>query len=155
MATRGPSIYTTQSLHSAWWWWEIGSCTLSIVSMGLVVYLLCQINGLAFHKWPFPIQPNSLLSVLTTEGKTSMLVPIASCISQLKWYHFSIRERRLTHLELFDNASQAVTAFALACVTIIALGIEPSTQQITHVLSREAPLNNVTSSIGRADLYQS
>ncbi|KAF2966525.1 hypothetical protein GQX73_g7072 [Xylaria multiplex] len=99
-----------------------------------------------------------------------MLVPIASCISQLKWYHFSIRERRLTHLELFDSASRgpwgalvflcslrapAIPAFALACVTIIALGIEPSTQQIIHVLSREAPLNNVTSSIGRADSYQS
>lgn len=164
------AIDSNQSLNSAWWWWEIASSILSLISLGLAIYLLSQVNGLALHKWPFPIQPNSLLSVLTTVGKASMLVSIASCISQLKWNHFSNRERRLNHLELFDSASRgpwgslmflyslrarAITASALAVVTIVALGIEPSAQQIIHVLSREAPLNNVTASIGRADSYQS
>ncbi|KAI0104248.1 hypothetical protein GGR51DRAFT_549509 [Nemania sp. FL0031] len=161
---------SNQSLDSAWWWWEIASLAVSVVSMGIAIYLLSQINGIALHEWPFPIQPNSLLSVLTTVGKASMLVPIASCMSQLKWHHFSIRERPLDHLELFDSASRgpwgalaflyslrasAITGFALALVTIVALGIEPSAQQIIHVLPREVALNNVTASIGRADSYQS
>ncbi|KAI0975609.1 hypothetical protein F4678DRAFT_417844 [Xylaria arbuscula] len=164
------TIWRNQMLNSAWWWWEIASSALSIISLGLSVYLLSQINRLPLNEWPFLIQPNSLLSIFMTVGKGSMLVPIASCISQLKWHHFLTQERCLHHLQLFDSASRgpwgasmflyslrapAITAYALALVTIISLAIDPSTQQIIHVLSREAPLNNVTATIGRADSYTS
>ncbi|KAI8626221.1 hypothetical protein F5Y19DRAFT_466598 [Xylariaceae sp. FL1651] len=164
------TAHKNQSLSSSWWWWEIASLVLCTISMGLVILLLVKINGLALQDWTFFLQPNSLLSVLTTVGKASMLVSVASCISQLKWDHFNTRERHLYHLELFDRASRgpwgslmllyglrtpAITAVALALVTVVAFGIEPSAQQIIQTLSREVPLNNVTANIGRADSYQS
>ncbi|TGJ84885.1 hypothetical protein E0Z10_g3890 [Xylaria hypoxylon] len=136
------AIRINQSLQSAWWWWEIVSSALSIVSMSLTIYLLSQINGLALHQWPFPIQPNSLLSVLTTVGKAKLF----DSASRGPWGALVF---------LYKLRAPAITSFALAWITIIALGIEPSAQQIIHVLSREVPLNNVTSSIGRADSYQS
>ncbi|KAI0007463.1 hypothetical protein F4779DRAFT_591789 [Xylariaceae sp. FL0662B] len=91
---------------SWWWWWEILAMILSIACMCILVVLLTKINNLPLQSWWLPIEPNSLVAVLTTVAKTSMMVPAASCISQLKWRHFMVQPRRLVDLQLFDGASR-------------------------------------------------
>lgn len=155
---------------SWWWWWEIGSGLLSIISMVLLLVTLLKANNLALASWTLWIQPNSLIAVFTTVGKSAMMVPIASCISQLKWRHFLLRPNRLSHLQVIDEASRgpwgslmvllnvrvhAFTVWSLAIVSIVALGYDPSAQQILSFPARDTKLTNVTADIGMTTQYWS
>lgn len=157
---------------SSWWWWEILAMILSLVSMSLLAFLLSKINGTPLAAWDLPIVPQSLIAILTTVGKTALLVPVASCISQLKWRHFSEKPRKLIDFQLFDDASRGpwgstlfvwhlgirarlLVALGFALVTVLALGIDPSTQQIIALPVKESPLKNVSVTLGIADFYYS
>ncbi|KAI0191885.1 hypothetical protein F4808DRAFT_476002 [Astrocystis sublimbata] len=123
---------------SWWWWWEILAMLLSLASMGLLAYVLSKINGIPLEAWSLPIVPQSVIAILTTAGKTALLVPVASCISQLKWHHFT-KPRKLIDLQLFDGASRGpwgstllvwhlafrarlLVALGFAIVTVLVLG---------------------------------
>ncbi|RYC59420.1 hypothetical protein CHU98_g6781 [Xylaria longipes] len=153
-----------------WWWWEIGGSLLSIIGIGLVVPVLKMVDDKPLTSWSYSIRPNSLISVLTTISKGSMTVSTAACLGQLKWDHFQYRPNPLDHIQIYDDASRGpwgsflllctgrlkvVTAWALALVTLFALGIEPSAQQILETSTRQSPLPGVTAQIGIARNYSS
>ncbi|KAK7973418.1 hypothetical protein PG988_007552 [Apiospora saccharicola] len=155
---------------SWWWWWEILATILSIACMGALIVILTKIDNIPLPHWWLPIQPNSLIAVLTTVAKSSMLVSVASCISQLKWGHFSLHPRKLVDLETFDDASRGpwgsatliwslsfripvIVTSGLALTTIVSLGIDPCAQQVLTFPTQTAPLDNVTVEIGVADQY--
>ncbi|KAI1775622.1 hypothetical protein F4818DRAFT_457840 [Hypoxylon cercidicola] len=159
-------------LSKWWWWWEILAIILSIACMCTLVTLLTKMDGLPLQSWWLPIEPNSLVAALTTIAKASMLVPAASCIGQLKWRHFMTQPRRLIDLQLFDDASRGpwgsavllwslcfrtrvLVTFGFALITIIALGIDTSAQQVLTFPLRETQLNNVSVELGTADTYNS
>ncbi|KAI1131416.1 hypothetical protein F5Y10DRAFT_233625 [Nemania abortiva] len=162
-----------RSLSSSWWWWwEILAMILSLASMSLLAFLLSKINGIPLASWDLPIVPQSLIAILTTVGKTSLLVPVASCIGQLKWHHFAEKPRKLINFQLFDDASrgpwgsvllvwhlafraQVLVALGFALITVLALGIDPSAQQIIKLPVKESPLKNVSVLLGAADFYYS
>ncbi|CAJ2499690.1 Uu.00g025430.m01.CDS01 [Anthostomella pinea] len=140
--------------------------------MTLLVVLLAKIDNRPLESWSLPIQPNSLIAVLTTVAKAAMMVPAASCISQLKWRHFTMRARRLVDLQLFDDASRgpwgsviiiwslpfrarALLASGFAFVTIVALGIDASAQQVIEFTLQSSPLSNASVELGMADMYLS
>jgi hypothetical protein len=169
-STVGEQTNVVTKAISWWWWWEIGAAALSMLSMLLIIVVLVKINNRPLQTWRLPIQPNSLIAIFTTAGKTAMMVPAAACIAQLKWRHFHRRARRLNHLQLFDDASrgpwgsimmiygirsQALLASAFAVITLVALGIEPSAQQILAFPQKLTTLNNVSAEIGKADFYNS
>ncbi|KAI0097210.1 hypothetical protein GGR51DRAFT_541861 [Nemania sp. FL0031] len=154
-----------------WWWWEIAAALLSITSLIFLFILLYKNDGRRLQSWPLPIQPNSLIAVLTTIAKTSMMVPVAACLSQLKWSHFLKRSRPLDQFQIMDDASRgpwgsflllvsgykirAPVSTALAFITIVGLGFEPSAQQILDFPERIAPLANVSAELGIAREYVS
>ncbi len=159
-----------RSLTSWWWWWEILAMTLSMASMSLLAFLLSKINGTPLETWNLPIEPHTLIAILTTTGKTALLVPAASCISQLKWRHFTEKPRKLINFQIFDDASRGpwgsillvwhmtfrarlLVAPGFALVTVLVLGIDPSAQQILKFPVRESPLRNVSVVLGTADMY--
>ncbi|KAI3325276.1 hypothetical protein HD806DRAFT_492495 [Xylariaceae sp. AK1471] len=154
---------------SWWWWWEIIAAIVSLSSNLLIIVLLIKIDQSPLKFWILPIQPSSLLSVLTTISKTSLLVSITSCISQLKWRHFSLRPRPLSQLQLFDDASRgpwgslvmmskfifqrrvlALVATGLAVCNVLALGIDPSAQQLIGLALKEVQIANDTVLASRA-----
>ncbi|KAK4165481.1 hypothetical protein QBC43DRAFT_287649 [Cladorrhinum sp. PSN259] len=154
-----------------WWWWEIGAMFISVFCMASVVIILAQIDDLPLDSWLLPIQTNSLIAVLTTIAKTSMLVAGAGCLSQLKWRHFRNGNQRLYDMQLFDDASRGpwgsfmflgsirssamVFGYFLSFATIAALGIEPSTQQVLKLETRNTRLPNARPVLGVADEYLS
>ncbi|KAI1388617.1 uncharacterized protein F4822DRAFT_251625 [Hypoxylon trugodes] len=153
-----------------WWWWEISSSIVSIIAMCLVIAILCVIYDKPASTWTWPITPNSLVAMCTTVGKSAMLVSVASCISQLKWRHFTLGPRPLDHIQAFDDASRGpwgslsllvrgrvrvIPVWSLALITLVALGIEPTTQQIIGWQLRETRVTNATAQIGRALVYKS
>ncbi|KAL8294630.1 hypothetical protein RB597_007752 [Gaeumannomyces tritici] len=173
-ASKPPAPAPTQPSHrrgppkSSWWWWEIGACALSLVSTVLLFVLLALVEDMALESWPLPIQINSVIAVLTAVARTAMVVPLAACISQLKWGHFELRPNRLGHLQDYDNASRGPwgslrilfnlkvrdwLAWALALWTVVSLGISPSAQQILEFPPRRVPLGNTTATIAQASGY--
>jgi hypothetical protein len=167
--TAGDYIVNWRSL---WWWWEI--CALIIASgatVGLVVFLKV-IDNKPRREWFASIQPNSVLSILTTVQKAALMVPVASSISQLKWHHFTSgrRAQRLEDLQLFDSASRgpwgsllfllqvpthtrAIVAASFALLTILALGIGPSAQQLLYFPIQETEITNEAITMGTANAY--
>ncbi|XXG94969.1 hypothetical protein Hte_001228 [Hypoxylon texense] len=140
--------------------------------MCTLVTLLTKMDNLPLQSWWLPIEPNSLVAALTTIAKASMMVPTASCIGQLKWRHFMTQPRRLIDLQLFDDASRGpwgsavllwslcfrarvLVTFGFALITIVALGIDTSAQQVLTFPLRETHLNNISVELGRADMYHS
>jgi hypothetical protein len=157
-------------ISSWWWWWELGAALLSMTSMLLIILVLFKVQDKPLGDWHFSIQPNSLISVLTTLGKTAMLVAVAESIGQLKWLHFDGRSRPLDHFQQFDEASRgpwgsamliwgtkgrAILASIGAFITIVGLGIEPSAQQILGFPSKLTTVHNSTATLGIADMYWS
>ncbi|KAF6820945.1 hypothetical protein CSOJ01_00380 [Colletotrichum sojae] len=116
------------------------------------------------------LQPNTVISIITTVGKAAMMVPIAACISQLKWTEFR-RPARLSLLQNMDDASRGpwgslvlltrarrnrvVLVPVLAFLAVAAVGFEPSAQQILDFPSRTAPVRNASAEIGMATTYTS
>lgn len=140
--------------------------------MVALLIMLTNIDNIPLPHWWLPIQPNSLIAVLTTVAKSSMLVSVASCISQLKWNHFSRYSRKLVDLETFDEASRGpwgsatliwslnfrvpvIITSGLALVTIMPLGIDPCAQQVLKFPMQPTPLDNVTVQMGIANQYYS
>lgn len=124
--------------------------------MSLVIAILAVVDNLPLSKWTLPIQPNSLVAVFTAIGKSAMMVCIVSCLSQLKWHHFSHAPQPLDHLQTLDEASRgpwgafvllfklkrrALVPWALALVTLASLGIEPAAQQALEVRTRSLELD--------------
>ncbi|KAK0653111.1 hypothetical protein B0T16DRAFT_455420 [Cercophora newfieldiana] len=152
------------------WWWEVSSALVSAICMGLILIILTQAEGLTLEEWTLPIQPNSLISVFTTIGKSALMVTIAGCLSQLAWQHFASGPKSLDHIRVFDDASRgpwgatelffvigkkSYLARLLAVATVLALGIEPFAQQILEFGNRhvEYPIPSVE--IAAATTYQS
>ncbi|KAH8163893.1 hypothetical protein CIB48_g4364 [Xylaria polymorpha] len=166
---RNPS---RKPVQQSWWWWEISAAGLSLLGTSLIVALLSNIDGLPLNSWMLPIQPNSVLAILTTTTtKTSLLVPVTACIGQLKWRHFILQPRPLLdQLQKFDNASRgswgsamllyllifrvrSLIVLFLAATTLLELGIESSAHQIISFESKEVKVANRTVLATRTEAY--
>ncbi|KAF2136588.1 uncharacterized protein K452DRAFT_237227 [Aplosporella prunicola CBS 121167] len=88
-----------------WWFWEIGGCFLSVGCMVTIIVLL-RFDEKPRSQWKLSISPNTLVSTLTTIAKTALLLPVAECLTQLKWRHFSLQSHPLADVESFDAASR-------------------------------------------------
>jgi hypothetical protein len=153
-----------------WWWWEIMAVIICIASTSGLVVLLKSIDNTPLRQWLLPIQPNSLIAVLTTINRAALLAPAASCISQLKWRHFVSAPRRLTDLQAFDAASRgpwgsllflfqvsspvkALVTVGFAFLTILTLGIDPSAQQLLAFPVQETEISDRSVLMGMATGY--
>ncbi|KAM7211818.1 Protein of unknown function (DUF3176) domain containing protein [Rhypophila decipiens] len=150
---------------SWWWWWEIGALLISIIGVSLIITILVRYKDTSLSSWPFSIRPNSLISALTTLARSALLLPITSCISQLKWLHFR-QPRPLHQLQVLDDASRGPwgalvllyrmrvrpwLVSMLAIVMVAALAIETTTQQVLEYPSRDSEL--VLNETSRARLW--
>lgn len=163
-------------LSSSWWWWEIGGAIVAVVSLFVIIAVLAVLDKKPIDDWKYNIQPSSLLSTLTTVGKTGMMLVVASCVSQLKWVHFQ-HPNRLSHLEVYDEVSRGspigsanmlwkigrtllrlrldIIAGLFAIITLASLAIDPMIQQILAVRQQDLQLKNLTATIGASDMYTS
>ncbi|KAK4188175.1 hypothetical protein QBC35DRAFT_209199 [Podospora australis] len=154
----------------AWWWWESRALLVSITAMTLNFAVLSILDGLSLLKWKVPIQPSTILSIFAAIAKTAMMVPVASCLGELKWQYFAqTKARPLNHLQIFADASRGpweslvlllnagkireVIAWALALVTVVSLAIEPTTQQALELRTRDAASAVAGGELGVTDTY--
>ncbi|KAI1350435.1 hypothetical protein F5Y01DRAFT_305370 [Xylaria sp. FL0043] len=121
------------------WLWEVSSISLSGVCIILIVDILLLYDHRPVPEFTYGITLNAVLSTLTTFSKSFLLVAISGAISQLKWRWFQSTEGRgINDIQLFDDASRGPWAL----ISIIALALEPFTQQLTTYPAREVVDSN-------------
>ncbi|KAK6079533.1 hypothetical protein SCUP234_05702 [Seiridium cupressi] len=163
-----------ERFSSSWWWWEIGGAILALIGLFMTIAVLATLDNKPVDDWKYNIQPSSLLSTLTTVGKTGVMLVLGSCVSQLKWLHFQ-QPNRLSHLKIYDDVSRAspvgaaqmfwkigcrpfklrldIVATAFALVSLLSLAIDPMIQQILGVQQQDLQLKNVTAAVGSSRAY--
>lgn len=135
------------------WEWEIGACIFSLGCFAAVVGVLASYDAKSLTSWNFVfgITLNTLVAILSTLSRSSLLVPVTSCISQLKWIHLVAAPRPLREVQVFDDASRGPwgsleliwrlhvkTKLATwgSIITILTLAMGPFTQQLLSYPSR-------------------
>lgn len=136
------------------WFVEVAALVFSVLCLGGIVGVLAVISNRPVREWAVVtgITPNAVVSLLSTLCKTALLMPVASCIGQLKWRHFDSEPRRLVDLGVFDGASRgpagsltmflhsstrSTVAAVGALLTIVALVADPFSQQLITVETRQ------------------
>lgn len=133
------------------WLWEILACATSLLGVLAIAILLSCYDGHSQPQWPFWINLNTILSMFTTLITASLVLIATSCISQAKWIHYRRETRPLKDFVMFDEASrgplgslQALWSLHGSCVimlgailTILAIGIGPTVQQMIKIQSHQ------------------
>jgi hypothetical protein len=143
------------------WYWEFGAILTGVVSTAVIVAVLAKIDGKPLSSWTYSIQPASLVAIFSTIAKSCLLVPVAVCLSQLKWSYFE-KPRELGHMQVFDDASRgpwgafvflwktkgvAWLASVGALITLLMMAFEPFSQQAIHVTQNYVRLRNETGKV--------
>ena len=84
-------------------------CTLtSACALAAIFGVLSRFDGHALPNWPKEITLNTLIALLTAIANASIVAPLSSGLSQLKWIHFKGKRQPLIDIETFDDASRGV-----------------------------------------------
>jgi hypothetical protein len=102
------SFYTTWVQD--WWLFELASLALGTGATTAIVVILLhyqnkpapQLNSVMGVK----ITLNTIIAILATVSRASVLLPVAECICQQKWAWFSGSARPVTELDVFDQGSR-------------------------------------------------
>ncbi|KAI9739830.1 MAG: hypothetical protein M1834_006551 [Cirrosporium novae-zelandiae] len=153
------------------WWLEILATILSVSALAAIFVVLVIYSSRPLASWPFSINLNTVISTCATVSKSSLLLAVAQCISQLKWAYFqnpTRRPGRLYDLQIFDDASRGPlgACYLLGCVhmgaklaslgallIIVALAMETFTQQAVLFIERTVEVKSGTATISRAEQY--
>ncbi|KAK0649695.1 hypothetical protein B0T16DRAFT_508580, partial [Cercophora newfieldiana] len=124
------------------WGWEILALLAASCAMVSMVVLLIYFDGKKVPDWPVAINLTTVISLLVTVFKATLLAAMAEFISQTKWLWFR-KNRRLMDLQNFDEASRnalgavkflgggvrTFTATLGAAVVIVSVAAGPFSQQ--------------------------
>jgi hypothetical protein len=156
------------------WLWELACLLFSVACLVSLVAILQTYNGQPNPQLSYGLTLNTIISILTTASKSSLIVTVTACISQLKWQWFHAenapRGRDLLDLQLFDCASRGPWGSSVllikshtwslvsvgALVTVVALGVDAFAQQlITYPLRNYEATNLTTPTLRVATLLDS
>ncbi|PWY69787.1 hypothetical protein BO70DRAFT_382492 [Aspergillus heteromorphus CBS 117.55] len=136
------------------WFWEIISLGFSITLFIVIVVFLKVYDQHEMPTFPLGLTLNTIVSILATGSKSSLLCMISTSIGQLKWIWFQAKKRPLYDMQYFDDASRGpwgsmqvlttgprqgnILLSIGAIITIMALTFGPFMQQIVRFPVRQA-----------------
>ena len=141
------------SFHWGDWRWEIASALFSFLCVVAIIIILKVYQERPLSNWHFVhnITLNTVVALLSTLSRTALIVPVASCLSQLKWIHLVRSPRPLREMQIFDDASRGPwgslelvwrlhlkTKLATwgSLITVLSLAMGPLSQQLLSYPSR-------------------
>lgn len=105
------------------WVWEILSLVFCLGLVAAIFAVLASFDGRRVPDWGFSINLGTLVALLATIFRASLVMIIASVISQAKWSWFSSPGRHgarpLRHLDDFDSASRSALGAMYLIPTVI------------------------------------
>jgi hypothetical protein len=88
------------------WLYEVSSLFVAAASFVALVLVLRKYQNKPSPQWPADISLNTLVSVVSTVFRATLLMPVATGISQSGWIWFSQRSRPLEDICHYDSASR-------------------------------------------------
>ncbi|KAJ0420573.1 hypothetical protein BJY00DRAFT_312991 [Aspergillus carlsbadensis] len=92
------------------WFYEILATIFSVGCFVAILGVLLAFDGKPTPKFAYSLTLNTVISILATASKASLVFMIGECTGQLKWLWFynkgAERKRRLDGMQLFDSASR-------------------------------------------------
>lgn len=151
--------------HS-WWIFEAVAWLLSAVTLAIIIITVALTDGKPLPAWPMNITLNSFISFMTTLMKASAAIPVAECISQLKWLWFR-KAGTVCDIQTFDEASRGTWGSAKlllitrgihlaklgALITIILLAVDPFVQQVITYQKEPIVSTDSNSTVPIASMY--
>lgn len=101
-------LHSTKSLLLHSWLLEILSTCAAIAVLVAVSVLLSTFDGRPNPLWTGGITLNTVVAFGSVLFRVSLMVPVASCISQLNWIWFAQAKRPLYDAVRFDQASRGL-----------------------------------------------
>jgi hypothetical protein len=143
----------SKAFHLGDWQWEIAAAIFSFLCVFAILIVLKVYQEKPLSSWHFVdnITLNTVVALLSTFSRTALIVPVASCLSQLKWIHLVGSPRQLRDMQIFDDASRGPggslaliwslhfkTKLATwgSLITILSLAMGPLSQQLLSYPSR-------------------
>ncbi|KAL3486788.1 hypothetical protein BJX62DRAFT_241663 [Aspergillus germanicus] len=96
---------TSRRNDTVGWSWEFGAALLSITGLALLIGFLAKVHGTSYGSWQYTTSPNTVVAIITAITKAALLVPILTCLSQLKWNLYK-RPAKLSHMQTLDQSSR-------------------------------------------------
>jgi hypothetical protein len=171
--TMGSSkISRMEQLMERLWAFEIFALVVSTLALLGLIILLRVTNGHKVPNWtirpkytkPLAVTINSVISIFATAVKSTVLIPVAAAMGELKWIWFN-SGHRLTDIQIFESAARGPLGAAimlwsfrgrsLACLgAVIILGslaLDFGFQQLVTYPLR--PINLGPATIARTNEY--
>lgn len=148
------------------WASELLVLLAAIGMMITIAAVLQRYHGQEQPSWKYSLNLTTLVAILSTLLRISLVQIVESTTSQSKWMWFK-RPQPLHHLEAFDDASRGPwgsllmpfkvrqwNAAVIGCVvTISSLAIGPFSQQAVQSYSCERPIDGSVASVPIARIY--
>jgi hypothetical protein len=158
----GPKVESSVS----WWMFEAVAWILSAVTLAVIIITVAMTDGKPLPTWPMNVTLNSFVSFMSTLMKAAATVPVAECISQLKWLWFR-KAGAVRDIQTFDEASRGTWGSAKllvftrgihlaklgALITIILLAVDPFVQQVITYEKEPVISTYSNSSVPIASMY--
>ncbi|PQE11513.1 acid phosphatase protein [Rutstroemia sp. NJR-2017a BVV2] len=169
--TRPPTTIYASWVQN-WWLLEIVALLIGTISVIAICIVLRH-----YQDKPAPkantiggvgITLNTVISILTTIGSSSLLLAVAECISQQKWVWFSGSAKPLTELEAFDNGSRGASGSLMllwrfnvqqvvsvgAFLVVFGLAVDPLSQELLrYEVQPVADLSSGLAYLNETQLY--
>lgn len=141
---RQPS-HALRRINISIWLWELLSLLVSMMCITAIIVILAHYNRQPVPTWSYGLTINGVISILAVTAKSSLVLPVAEAISQLKWAWFWKKQHPVQDFERFDSSSRGPWGSLIllchprawdlaalgAALTLAAVAVEPSLQQIT------------------------
>ena len=149
------------------WLLEIIALIFSILAFAAIGGLLRGYEGKPFPNLAHGLTLNTIVSVLATASKSALIFVVAASIGQLKWLWFREKNRSLSDMQSFDDASRGPMGSLIimiehrgwslvslgALITILALAFDPFVQQILSYPVRQRPSLSEHASVKQAHYF--
>ena len=126
------------------WLWEGTAVVFSILCFTAIFCVVRVYDQKASPTLPYGITLNSVISILGTASKSSLIFAVGESLGQLKWMWFWGTKRRLRDFQSFDSASRGPWGSSIilfehkgnsiasigALIIILALAFDPFLQQV-------------------------
>ena len=131
-ASSDHSIVSTQPLRQRYhvfryWYWEILAMSAAIILLIAMFVLLTNFNGQPVPEWGLSLNLNTLLAMMSTVFRATILLVLSQTISQAKWYWLSgSKKRPLLDIQRLDLGSRRALG-AISLIPTAAKGSLPVT----------------------------
>lgn len=100
-----------------YWLFEFFGLALALLSLIGVIIVVSVTDGKKVPDWTlkiptigetkeYPVTINTILSIFATVFNSALLLPVAACMSQLKWAWFQKSHRPLAEYQTFESAAR-------------------------------------------------